>query len=78
MVYVQDKLNFSPYAVLYDKIVPKNRPLLRIKDMIAFRFVKKELLDKYCLDNGRMAKPPIMIFKLLLIKCLTVKNCLTF
>lgn len=33
-----------------------------------FSFVYEELLDKYCLDNGRNAIPPIRMFKYLLLK----------
>lgn len=36
--------------------------------MVDFSFIYDELLDKYCLDNGRNAVPPIRMFKYLLLK----------
>lgn len=33
-----------------------------------FSFVLEELQNKYCLDNGRNAVPPIRMFKYLLLK----------
>ena len=38
------------------------------KYLIDFRFAHKELLDKYCLNNGRTAECPIRMFKYLLLK----------
>lgn len=36
--------------------------------MVDFSFIYNELLDKYCLDNGRNAVPPIRMFQYLLLK----------
>ena len=61
-------IQFSDYIDLYDLIVPADNPLRRINEMIDFSFVQKELLDKYCQDNGRTAECPIRMFKYLLLK----------
>lgn len=37
-------------------------------NLLIFSFVLEELENKYCLDNGRNAVPPIRIFKYLLLK----------
>ena len=38
--------------------------------MVDFSFIYDELKNKYCLDNGRNAKNPILLFKYLLLKYL--------
>ncbi|MFA6857236.1 MAG: IS5/IS1182 family transposase, partial [Treponema sp.] len=53
MLSSQNKLNFSPYAELYDKIIPKDNLLRRINENIDFSFILEELKAKYCPDNGR-------------------------
>jgi transposase/IS5 family transposase len=67
---VQEKLCLSPYAHLYELLIPKNNILRQIKEMVDFSFVYDELKSKYCLDNGRTAIDPVMMFKYLLIKCI--------
>lgn len=64
----QQKLILSPYIEIYDLVVPKDNLLRQIKDLVGFTFIYDELLDKYCLDNGRNAVPPIRMFKYLLLK----------
>ncbi len=66
----QEKLCLSPYAHLYDLLIPKTNILRQIKELVDFSFVYDELKEKYCLDNGRKAIDPIMMFKYLLIKCI--------
>ena len=53
---------------IYDLVVPKDNLLRKINELIDFSFVYNELLDKYCLDNGRNAICPIRMFKYLLLK----------
>jgi transposase len=48
--------------------VPKDNMLRQINDLVDFSFVQEELQNKYCLDNGRNAVPPIRMFKYLLLK----------
>ena len=72
MLEQQQKLVLSPYIELYDKIIPKDNMLRRIKELIDFNFVYDELQNKYCLDNGRNAISPIIMFKYLLLKVIFV------
>ena len=53
---------------IYDIVVPKDNMLRQINDLVDFSFVFEELKNKYCLDNGRNAVPPIRMFKYLLLK----------
>lgn len=48
---------------IYDIVIPKDNLLRKINELIDFSFVYKELIDKYCLDNGRNTVSPIRIFK---------------
>lgn len=68
MVEQQQKLILSPYIDIYELIIPKDNLLRQIKEFIDFGFIYDELIDKYCLDNGRNAIPPIRMFKYLLLK----------
>lgn len=68
MLPLQQTIQFSNYSDLYDLIIPRNNLLRQINDLIDFSFIKKELVDKYCQDNGRMAECPIQMFKYLLLK----------
>ena len=67
MLPLQQTIQFSNYSSLYDLIVPADNLLRRINDLIDFSFIRKELLDKYCLDNGRTAESPVRMFKYLLL-----------
>lgn len=68
MVEQQQKLVLSPYMEIYDLVIPKDNLLRQIKELVDFGFVYNELIEKYCLDNGRNAVPPIRMFKYLLLK----------
>ena len=61
MLSSQLKLNLSYYSDLNDRIIPKNHILRKINDIVDFSFVYKELESKYCLNNGRCAKSPILL-----------------
>lgn len=58
----------SAYSGIYDLVVPKDNLLRKINELIDFSFVYDELLDKYCLDNGRNAINPTRMFKYLILK----------
>ena len=60
--------NSSPFMAIYNLVVPKDNMLRQINDLVDFSFVYEELKNKYCLDNGRNAVPPIRMFKYLLLK----------
>lgn len=70
MLEYQPKMNFSPYMDLYEKLIPKEHLLRRLNQMVDFSFVEEELINKYCLDNGRKAIPPVQMFKYLLLKAI--------
>ena len=70
MIEQQQKLVLSPYMEIYELVVPKDNLLRQIKKLVDFKFVYDELIDKYCLDNGRNAVPPIRMFKYLLLKAI--------
>lgn len=68
MLPLQQTIQFSDYANLYDLIIPQDNLLRQINDLIDFSFIHQELVDKYCQDNGRMAESPVRMFKYLLLK----------
>lgn len=68
MIQQQQTMILSPYMEIYDLVVPKDNLLRKINELIDFSFIYKELLDRYCLDNGRNAISPIRMFKYLLLK----------
>lgn len=68
MLAQQQKIQFSAFSGLYDLIVPKDNLLRKINELIDFSFIHEELVDKYCLNNGRMSESPIRMFKYLLLK----------
>jgi IS5 family transposase len=68
MISNQQALNLSPFMAIYDIVVPKDNMLRQINDLVDFSFVHEELQNKYSLDNGRNAVPPIRMFKYLLLK----------
>jgi len=68
MIKQQQTMILSAYAGIYDLVVPKDNLLRKINELIDFSFVYDELLNKYCLDNGRNAIAPTRMFKYLLLK----------
>jgi transposase len=68
MLPQQGKILLSNHIDLYEIIIRKDNLLRQIKELIDFSFVRKELVDKYCPDNGRLAIDPIRLFKYLLLK----------
>lgn len=74
MLEINGSLNLSPYSGLYDIVVKKDHKLRRILELIDFSFIYDELKGKYCPDNGRVAKDPVMMFKYLFLKTLYVMS----
>jgi transposase len=66
MLSIQSRLLLSNHSDLYDIIIRKDNLLRQINELIDFSFVRKELVSKYCPDNGRMAIDPVRLFKYLL------------
>lgn len=71
MLHPQQELSLSPYSHLYDLLIPKDNELRRMVELCDFSFIYEELSNKYCLDNGRTANDPIMMFKYLVLKMKT-------
>jgi transposase len=57
----------SFFSLLYDKI-PETHLLKRIKKAVDFSFINDLLADSYCKNNGRPAKEPEMMMKLLFLQ----------
>ena len=53
MIKKQETMILSEYTGIYDLVVPKDNMLRKINELIDFSFVYNELLDKYCINNGR-------------------------
>ncbi len=68
MLVLQQQFQLSEFSSLYEKIVPKDNLLRKINDLVDFSFIHDELINKYCLTNGRKAESPIRMFKYLLLK----------
>ncbi|MDR2976260.1 MAG: IS1182 family transposase [Streptococcaceae bacterium] len=58
----------SSYLSIYDILIPSNHEFRRLKALVDFQFVYDELVENYCLDNGRPAYEPIQMFKYLYLK----------
>jgi len=70
MLYHYETLKMSSYIGLYEKIIPKDNLLRRIKEIVSFEFVYEELENNYSKINGRKAYNPILMFKYLLLKAM--------
>lgn len=69
MLQAQEMLPLSDYSDLYDIVVPQDHLLRKLNDLCGnFDFIYEELQCKYCLDNGRSAIDPRMLFKYLMLK----------
>ncbi len=55
MIPKQQSMISSPYMDIYDLVVPKDNMLRQINDLVDFSFIYDELIDTYCLNNGRNA-----------------------
>ena len=70
MLRRQERLAASPFAQLYDILVPENHVLRRINTLVDFSFVYDEIKKNYTVDFGRKAADPVYMLKLLLLKIL--------
>lgn len=66
MLRIEEK-QISFYSVLYDKI-PDNHLLKRVEKAVDFSFINELLADSYSKNNGRPAKEPEMMMKLLFLQ----------
>lgn len=53
--------------VMINDLVPQDHILRKIKEHIDFSFINEMCREYYCLDNGRPAIEPVIIFKMLFI-----------
>lgn len=74
MIRQQQTLVLSPYAALYDIVVPKDNMLHQINELVDFTFIYEELEEKYCLVNGRNAIDPIRLFKYWKLNIVPLRN----
>jgi hypothetical protein len=65
---VEDGLFLDESHDLYEQLVPKNHKLRKILELTDFGFIYDELKGNYCIDNGRHATSPIMLYKYLILK----------
>lgn len=70
MLVKQESFTLSPHIELYDLLIPSDHLLRQLNELVDFTFVYDELVNTYCLDNGRPAEGPITMFKYLLLKCI--------
>ncbi len=68
------QITISEHIGLYDKIIPKNHFLRKLKENIDFSFVNKLLEKEYSEQYGRPAKEPELMYKLLFLQ---IKDRLT-
>ena len=68
MLHEAQQLSLSEFEGIYDRLIPPNHILRKFSGLVDFAFIYDELMDKYCLDNGRNAVSPILMFKYLLLK----------
>lgn len=62
------QITISEHISLYDKIIPKDHFLRKLKENVDFSFVNKLLEKEYSQELGRPAKEPEMMYKLLFLQ----------
>ena len=62
------QITISEHISLYDKIIPKDNFLRKLKENIDFSFVNKLVEKEYSEKYGRPAKDPEMMYKLLFLE----------
>lgn len=62
------QITISEHISLYDKIIPQDNFLRKLKENIDFSFVNKLVEKEYSQEFGRPAKEPEMMYKLLFLE----------
>lgn len=62
------QITISEHISLYDKIIPQDHFLRKLKENIDFSFVNKLVEKEYSQELGRPAKEPEMMYKLLFLQ----------
>lgn len=68
MIQQQLEIPLSPYAGLYDIVVPQDDIYRQLDKLVDFSFIYKEIGKNYSWKKGRFAEDPVRMFKYLLIK----------
>ncbi|WP_448546895.1 transposase, partial [Thalassotalea fusca] len=53
--------------VTLDQLVPTNHLVRKLDKHIDFEFIRDEVKDLYCTDNGRPPVDPVQLFKIMLL-----------
>ena len=62
------QITISEHISLYNKIIPQNHFLKKLKENIDFSFVNKLVAKEYSQELGRLAKEAEMMYKLLFLE----------
>ncbi len=62
------QITISEHISLYDKIIPQNHFLRKLKENVDFSFVNKLVEKEYSKELGRPAKEPEIMYKLLFLQ----------
>ncbi|MEC2160907.1 IS5/IS1182 family transposase, partial [Virgibacillus halodenitrificans] len=62
MIEQQTSMILSPYAELYDKLIPKDNFLRRINELVDLSFILEKLDVRYCWINGGNGVHAIVLF----------------
>lgn len=65
---IQESLNLSPYAGLYDILIGQDNFWRLLNEMVDFSFIYDEIMKTYSDSMGRPAEDPIKMFKYILLK----------
>ena len=57
----------EPEMVSLEQLVPHDHLVRKIDAAIDFEFIRDEVKDRYCPDNGRPAVDPVRLFKIMLL-----------
>jgi transposase len=68
MIQQQLEIQLSPYAGLYDIVVPQDDIYRQLDRLVDFSFVYEEIGKNYSWKKGRFAEDPVRMFKYLLVK----------
>ena len=68
MLKITSQLKLSYYEGIYDAVIASDHILRKIHEQIDFSFVNEQLIDSYSIANGRPAKEPELMLKLLFLK----------
>ena len=62
------QISMSEHLSLYDKIIPQDHFLRKLKENVDFSFVNRLVKKEYCEEHGRPATEPELLFKMLFLQ----------